>query len=98
MKAKKISRNKPPPTELGIALTQYSLKAGIRVLCERGENAVVKELRTIHDMDTFTPVDAANMTWEERKAAVSSLMLLKKTTTATSKDEPVPTEINIGNI
>ena len=49
----------------GIALTQYSLKAGLRVLGERGENAVVKELITIHDMDTFMPVDAANITWEE---------------------------------
>ena len=63
---------------LGIALTQYSLKAGLRVLGKRGENAVVKELHTIHDMDTFTPVDAANMTWEELKAAVSSLMFLKE--------------------
>ena len=39
---------------------------------------MVKKLSTIHDMDTFTPVDAVNMTWEERKAAVSSLMFQKE--------------------
>ena len=63
---------------LGIALAQYILKAGLRVLGERGENVVVKELSKIHDMYTFTPVDAANMTCEERRAAVSSLMFLKE--------------------
>ena len=82
----------------GIALTQYSLKAGLRVLGERGENAVVKELITIHDMDTFMPVDAANMTWEEQKAAVSSLVFLKGKKTATSKEEPVTTTPNRGSI
>ena len=39
---------------------------------------MVKELNTIHDMETFTLADAANMNWEERKAAVSSLMSLKE--------------------
>ena len=63
---------------LGIALTHYSLKEGLRVLGEHGENAVVKEFRKIHDMDTFTPVDAENMTLEERKPAISSLMFLKE--------------------
>ena len=37
---------------------------------------MVKGLSKIHDMDTFTPVDVANMTWEEQKADVSSLMFL----------------------
>ena len=63
---------------LGIALTQYSLKAGLNVLGKRSEKSVVKEFITINDMDTFTPVDVANMAWEERKAAVSSLMFFKK--------------------
>ena len=83
---------------LGISLTQYSLRSGLKVLGDRGDNAVVKELSTIHDMDTFTPVDAENMTLEERKPAISSLMFLKEKTTATSKDEHVPTAPNRGSI
>ena len=49
---------------------------------------MVKELSTINDIDTLTPVDTANMTWEERKAAVSSLMFLKEKNNGDVKGRP----------
>ena len=62
----------------GLALTQYSLNKGIKVLGVRGEAAVVKELTSIHDMDTFSPIDSSTLTYADKRNAVSSLMFLKE--------------------
>jgi hypothetical protein len=40
------------------AMTQYSLKRGLKKFKEKGEAAVTKELLQLHMKDTFTPQDA----------------------------------------
>ncbi|KAL7481435.1 LOW QUALITY PROTEIN: hypothetical protein ACHAW6_007114 [Cyclotella cf. meneghiniana] len=51
---------------LGIALQQYSIKAGLKKFGTHGEKAVTKELRQVHDMVTFFPLDPRVMKKEDR--------------------------------
>jgi hypothetical protein len=63
---------------LGIVLTQYSIKAGLNKFGARGEAAVTKELKQLHDMITFFPVDEKTLTREQKMKAIASLMFLKE--------------------
>ena len=63
---------------LGFVLTQLSLNAGLKKFGIRGEKAVTKELRQLHDMITFFPVDVNTLTEEQRLKAIASLMFLKE--------------------
>lgn len=82
--AKKKNDCNPIPREeweeyaFGIALQQYSIKAGLRKFGMRGEKAVSKELRQRHDMVTFFPLDPSTITREQRARAIASLMFLKE--------------------
>jgi hypothetical protein len=62
----------------GIALQQYSIKAGLKKFGEKGQKAVTKELKQLHDMVTFFPIDPTTVTKEQRTKAISSLMFLKE--------------------
>ena len=59
-------------------MTQYSLKAGLKLHGECAEKAVGKELQQIHDMDTFHPIKLDNMTTKQYVELVSSLIFLKE--------------------
>ena len=63
---------------LGVTLVRYSIKAGLKKFGARGEKAVTKELKQLHDMITFFPVKAEELTKEERTNAIASLMFLKE--------------------
>ncbi len=39
---------------------------------------MTKELTQMHDMDVFCPVMRDDLTWDERKKALASLMFLKE--------------------
>jgi hypothetical protein len=88
--AEDLSDAKPVPVEdrneyaLGVILQQYSVMAGLRKFKERGEVGVTKELSQMHNMSVFTPVHKESLSAEEKKKAVSSLMLLKE-----NRDESV---------
>jgi hypothetical protein len=62
--AKKENNCQPIPREewlefaFRIALQQFSIKAGLKKFGIRGEKAVTKELKQLHDMITFFPLDA----------------------------------------
>ena len=45
-----------------VVMTQYSLKKGLSVLGAPAEEAVVKELQQMKDMDVFSPVDPTTLT------------------------------------
>ena len=47
---------------LGIIMTQYSLKRGLKELRAKGLNAVNKELSHMHNMYTFIPQDPSEIT------------------------------------
>ena len=70
---------------MGIIMTQYSLNKGLKEFGDRGEEAVVKELSSLKDMDTFFPMDAETLTKEQRAKAISSLMFLKEKRDGTIK-------------
>ncbi|KAL7509413.1 hypothetical protein ACHAXN_008345, partial [Cyclotella atomus] len=82
--AKKENDCDPIPREeweeyaFGIALQQYSIKAGLRKFGIRGERAVSKELQQLHDMVTFFPLDPSTIMREQRARAIASLMFLKE--------------------
>ena len=62
---------------LGIILaTQYSVKKGIKLFGERGKESVTSELQQLHDMVTFLPVHAYDLTRKQRKEALASLMFM----------------------
>jgi hypothetical protein len=63
---------------LGVVLLQMSLKQGLRVWGEKGEKSAMKEMKQLHDMDTFIPRDPKSLTREERAKALASLIFLKE--------------------
>jgi hypothetical protein len=79
-----LSDAKPVPVEdrleyaLGIILQQYSIGAGLKKFRERGEKGVTKELSQMHNMSVFAPIMKSDLTHEEKKKAISSLMFLKE--------------------
>eukprot|EP00804_Cyclotella_cryptica_P003532 CCRYP_002153-RB/>CCRYP_002153-RB protein AED:0.61 eAED:0.32 QI:0/-1/0/1/-1/1/1/0/615 len=66
-------------------MTQYSLKAGLKVFGEEGEKAISKELGQFHDLSVFIPMDPTKLTRQERAAALASLMFLKQKKDGTLK-------------
>ena len=57
-------------------ITQYGIKGGLQKFLMRGEEAINKELRQIDDMITSIPLDASQLTFEDRRKAVPSLIFL----------------------
>jgi hypothetical protein len=82
--AEDLSDAKPVPEgdrdeyALGVALLTYGIGPGIKKFQERGEAGVTKELTQMHDMDVFRPIMKNDLTRDERKKALASLMFLKE--------------------
>ncbi len=57
---------------------QMNWKKGLKAFAERGEEAIMKELKQIHDMEGFQPKHWNELTKEERAAALKYLMYLKE--------------------
>jgi glycosyltransferase involved in cell wall biosynthesis len=58
---------------LGVALSTYGLGAGIKKFEEKGLASVKKELKQMHDLTVFVPVDANSLSAEQKSKAVRSL-------------------------
>ena len=75
---------KPVPVEdrleyaFGVILQQYSIGAGLKRFQERGKKGVTKELAQMHNMSVFSPIMKTDLTPEEKRKAISSLMFLKE--------------------
>ena len=62
---------------LGVVLAEkYSINKGIRLFEERAKESVSKELRQLHDYVTYTPIHARELTPEQKKQALASLIFL----------------------
>ncbi len=59
-------------------LTQYSVKKGLRIFGEKGAEAVVKEMKQLHERKVITPRPARMLTREEKQKALEYLMFLKR--------------------
>ena len=68
-----------------IALTQYSVKKGLQIFGEAGVEAVLKELKQLHDRTVIEPVNADKLTLEEKQGALAYLMFLKEKRTGEIK-------------
>ena len=57
---------------------QYQLEAGIKQFSEQGETAVTKELAQFNKYGVFEPKHARDLSEEDKKKALSSLIFLKE--------------------
>ena len=55
---------------------QYALKKGLELFGDKDEEADVKELKQIHDMDTYMPMNPKTLSIEEKNKALSVLFFL----------------------
>jgi hypothetical protein len=62
-----------------IAMTQHSVKRGLKVFGNRGTQAELKELRQLHDRKVLEPKGQNEMTGQERHNSFRYLMFLKET-------------------
>lgn len=56
---------------------QYGLTAGLRKFGDKGELAITKELQQFNTYNVFAPMDAKDLTADDRKNALASLIMLK---------------------
>jgi hypothetical protein len=62
---------------LGVALAQqYSVNKGIQLFGDKARESVRKELQQLHDYETYTPVYAHELTADQKKQALASLIFI----------------------
>jgi len=61
-----------------IMMTQPGLKKGLKEFCYAAVDAVLKELKQLHDRQGIRVFNLATMTWHQKSAALHYLMFLKK--------------------
>ena len=78
------AENPPAMTEeeinahiMGVVLVEhYSMNKGLELFGECGEKAVTKEPQKIHDMNTYKPMYASKIFYQERKDALASILFI----------------------
>jgi hypothetical protein len=55
---------------------QYSVNKGIQLFGDRARESVRKELQQLHDYETYTPVYAHELTPDQKKKALASLIFI----------------------
>jgi hypothetical protein len=68
-----------------IAMTQHSMKKGIKIFGDAGVDAVVKELQQLHDRKVLEPKSSKQLSAADKKAALQYLMFLKQKRNGTIK-------------
>jgi hypothetical protein len=61
-----------------MVMTQYSVKKGLKIFGEAGAEAIVKEMKQLHDRSVIQPRLASMLTRDEKKKSLNYLMFLKK--------------------
>ena len=64
--------------EHAFVTAQYTMKRGLKEFGEPGMDAIMKEMKQLHDRKVMFPKDARRLTREERIAALNYLMFLKE--------------------
>ena len=65
-------------TIIHCALTQLSMKCGLKKFKKKGENAVTVELEQLHRRDTFRPVRTENLIEKQKHESITLIMFLKE--------------------
>lgn len=68
-----------------VVVTQYGVKKGLEMFGEDGANAIIKELRQLHDRNVISPVMTDSLTHLQKKQALAYLMFLKQKRTGEIK-------------
>jgi len=68
-----------------VALTQYNLKQGLKIYGEAAAEAVIKEMKQLHDRKTITPRYAHELSIENKRRALAYLMFIKEKRCGTIK-------------
>jgi hypothetical protein len=68
-----------------VALTQYNLKRGLQLYGEAATNAVIKEMKQLHDRKTIRPRESKELTVGEKRKALAYLMFIKEKQCGTIK-------------
>jgi len=63
---------------LHVLMTQMSIRAGIKKFGQKGNEAVSKELRQLHDRRAMVPVQKNKLSAEDKKRALRYLMFIKE--------------------
>ena len=53
-----------------------SMEKAKELFGDRSDDAVMKELRQIRSFEMYEPLEASNLTWEEKKEALNSLLFV----------------------
>ena len=62
---------------VGVIFAQhFSLKKGLEHFGEKGVTAVRRELEQIHKMETYEPIYKSDLSIEDRKKALASLLFI----------------------
>jgi hypothetical protein len=78
MKPRRSHEQYANTTLAGIALSQHSMKKGIKLFGQAGIEAVQAELHQLHERKVLLPKDSAKLTHGEKRSALQYLMFLKQ--------------------
>jgi hypothetical protein len=65
-------------TVIQYAFTQYLLKQGLKRFPREAKDAIIAELRQLHDMDVFKPVRKETLTRQEILQVLNSIIFIKR--------------------
>ena len=57
---------------------QYSMKKAKELFGDKADAAVMRELTQISEFETYVPLKASDLSWEEKKKALESLIFVTK--------------------
>jgi len=55
---------------------QYSMKKAKELFGDKADAAVMRELTQINEFETYVPLKASELSWEEKKKALESLIFV----------------------
>ena len=55
---------------------QHGLKKGLQLFGYKANVAVQKELKKIYELETYEPILASDMSWEDNKKALEYLLFI----------------------
>jgi len=74
-----------PKVHAHIMFTQMNVRQGLLTFGDKGNEAISKELKQLHDKRAITPVQHSDMTTEEKRKVLRYLMFLKENRDGTIK-------------
>ena len=66
-------------------MTQLNIKDGLRAFGEKGDEAIMKEIKQLHTQQALMPHSRNDLSYEERRKALRYLMFLKEKRDGTIK-------------